>query len=362
MHGLCAALVSLGHDVHVFCTNVDGPGESDVPLCVPVDIDGVKVWYFPCRSSRRLFRSPEMKAELRKAVPDFDLIHLHSVFLWPTWVAARIARRSKIPYLISPRGMLVKDLVERKSKLLKLAWIRFIERRTFASADAVHVTTRKELHELRWFRLSLPPVLTVPNGIDESEVEPWVEVGESTEGQVFALFLGRINWKKGLDRLIRAWALVPGTKLIIAGNDESSYQRELECLAEEVGVSDRVRFIGFVEGCEKWRLFRQAALFILPSYSENFGNAVLEAMLMGCPVVVTPEVGLAETVAESNAGLVVDGDPVSLGAAIVDLLNNGEKRIEMGAVGQRVARDHYCWANVARQMVVGYEDVVAKHA
>src|SRR5512137_1024098 len=108
VHGLCAALAARGHDVQVFTTNVDGPGNSAVPLGRPVDVDGVKVWYFPSRRLRRLYWSPAMGRMLKQEVGSFDLVHLHSVFLWPTWAAARAARGSSVPYVLSPRGMLVK--------------------------------------------------------------------------------------------------------------------------------------------------------------------------------------------------------------------------------------------------------------
>ena len=110
VHGLCVALAALGHEVHVFTTNVDGTGDSDVPLCQPVDIDGVTVWYFPSRLLRRLYWSPKMKKALSREVPSFDVVHLHSVFLWPIWAAARIAERSGVPYVVSPRGMLVREI------------------------------------------------------------------------------------------------------------------------------------------------------------------------------------------------------------------------------------------------------------
>ncbi len=77
----------------VFSTNVDGDNDSDVPLGQPVDIDGVKVWYFPSKRLRRIYWSPSMKKALEKQIPDFDILHLHSIFLWPTWAAARSARR-----------------------------------------------------------------------------------------------------------------------------------------------------------------------------------------------------------------------------------------------------------------------------
>ena len=303
-----------------------------------------------------------MKKALLRAVPGFDIVHLHSVFLWPTWVAGRIAERLGIPYVVSPRGMLVKDLFQRKSRLLKSIWTTLIERHTLASASAIHVTAEEELSELRRFDFDLPAVWVVPNGVSG----PGNHSIEAADGfscdRQFALFLGRINWKKGLDRLIAAWKDIPEATLLIAGNDEESYQNDLERLATKIGVAERVRFVGMVQGDAKWRLLRDAELFILPSLSENFGNSALEAMFMGCPVIVTPEVGLAEAVASSNAGLVVDGDAVSLGREIRKLLGDADRRRKMGANGRRLASTRYSWARVAGRMVDKYASVLANHA
>jgi glycosyltransferase involved in cell wall biosynthesis len=356
------ALAGLGHEVHVFTTNVDGADNSEVPLRQPVDIEGVKVWYFPCRILRRLYWSPQMKEMLSRQVSYFDIVHLHAVFLWPMWAAARIAEVSGVPYVVSPRGMLVRDLVQRKSKWMKWFWIKFIEQRTLASAGAIHVTTQKELDEVRQFDLALPPVLVVPNGVDGPEIESQNDLVTCGDGKEYVLFLGRVNWKKGLDRLIRAWQYVPDVPLVIAGNDEENYQRELMRMAAKSGIAKQIRFVGMVQGASKWRLFRGAKLFVLPSYSENFGISVLEAMSMGCPVVVTPEVGLADAVAESGAGLVVAGDPEALGRAIEELLADADRRREMGANGQRLATSKYSWPQVAGEMAFGYEKIIAEHA
>ena len=97
----------------------------------------------------------------------------------------------------------------------------------------------------------------------------------------FVLFLGRLNWKKGLDRLIPAMQQVTNADLLIAGNDEENYRPELEALARRCGVADRVCFLGPVDGEKKWELLSSAELLALPSYSENFGNVVLEAMAVG---------------------------------------------------------------------------------
>src|SRR5689334_8622158 len=111
VHGLCKALAARGHEVEVFTTNVDGPVDTDVPLAAPVAMDGVKVWYFPAPALRRLYWSPAMAKALRERISSFDVAHLHSVFLWPTWAAARIARRGNVPYVLAPRGMLVRELI-----------------------------------------------------------------------------------------------------------------------------------------------------------------------------------------------------------------------------------------------------------
>src|SRR5487761_2434080 len=89
VHGLCRALARRGHEVHVYTTNVDGPGVSAVPTDRPVDMDGVQVHYFEVQSPRRLYRSPAMRRCLRATVGGFDAVHIHSVFLWPTWAGAR---------------------------------------------------------------------------------------------------------------------------------------------------------------------------------------------------------------------------------------------------------------------------------
>src|SRR5579862_4440950 len=112
VHALCRALADRGHDVHVYTTNVDGPGVSGVPLSDPVLREGVKIRYFPCGLGRRVYRSPAMGRALAANASKFDVLHLHSVYLWPTLAAARAARGANVPYVLAPRGMLVRDLIE----------------------------------------------------------------------------------------------------------------------------------------------------------------------------------------------------------------------------------------------------------
>jgi glycosyltransferase involved in cell wall biosynthesis len=367
VHGLCRALAGLGHEVHVFTTNVDGDGDSDVPLGQPVDLDGVHVWYFSVNRFRRLYYSPTMMRALQRRIADFDVVHLHSVFLWPSWAAARVARTSSVPYVLSPRGMLVRELVRRKSRWLKTCWIRLIETRNIEKASAIHITSKQEADDLGDFRFQLPPVWNIPNGIELPQ--PWSsdmlneDVRLVTQQGEYALFLGRINWKKGLDRLIAAWAEVLDTQLVIAGNDEEGYLSELQGIAAKGGIEDRVTFLArFMSGADKEALFSSACLFILPSYSENFGNTVLEAMVRAIPVVVTEEVGAGEVVRKAEGGFVVDGRPESLSNAVKKLIEDPACGKKMGESARRLVAVKYSWAAVAGQMEEAYRNILKAQA
>lgn len=364
VHGLCKGLVRLGHEVHVFTTNVDGRGDSSVPLGLPVELDGVTVWYFPSAHLRRFYWAPSMWPALKAQVPGFDLLHLHSIYLWPIWAAARAARASGVPYVMAPRGMLVRELIERKSQWAKKAWIRMIERRNLEGAAAIHVTSEGERSDVAAFGFGLPQIWVVPNGIDEnpstvSHANASLDPSAEPSGSAYILYLGRINWKKGLDRLIPAMRHVPAVRLVVAGNDEENYLPTLEQLAREQGVRERIDFIGPVGGARKAELLRDAAVLALPSYSENFGIVVLEAMAAGCPVAVTEEVGAAEIVLEAGGGVVLPGTPDKLGAGLAKLLSDSRLR-EMGERGREFVSKRYTWDVIVKQMEKLYERILLR--
>lgn len=356
VHGLCRGLAARGHETHVYTTDVDGSGVSDVPLAVPVERDAVRVTYFPTGRGRRLYRSPTMGQRLKADVATFDIVHVHSVFLWPTSAAALQARRANVPYVVSPRGMLVADLIAKKSSLLKRAWIEAFERRNIAEASAVHVTAEIEAEEIRRLGMKVRRVAVIPNGTDFPGPSQFERALETPDPVV--VFLGRLNWKKGLDRLIPAMVKVPNAKLIIAGNDEENYRPVLEELARTCGVADRTTFVGPLHGADKWSLLASADVLALTSYSENFGIVVLEAMAAGVPVLVTPEVGLASTVAEAGCGVVVEGNIDKIGAALEALLADPQGRLRMCDAGRRVARERFSWGGVAEATEALYHSLV----
>jgi glycosyltransferase involved in cell wall biosynthesis len=360
IHGLCAALAARGHEVHVFTTSMDGDGNLDVPLDQPVERDHVQVHYFPVPALRRLCWSPAMGRMLRCETAAFDVVHLHSVYLWPTWAGANAARRAGVPYLVCPRGMLMREVIRRRHRRLKTAWIRLIERQTLAHAAGLHVTAELEAVEARALNLRLLETFCIPNGVSWPADPRPLEAGPFAQlPRPYALFLSRISWKKGLDRLIASWQHVPDLTLVIAGNDDENYSASLESLARSCGVAQRIRFVGPVSDEHKWALYREAELFLLPSYSENFGNVVAEAMAMACPVIVTPDVGLSALVRESGAGLVVSNEPSALAQAIWSLHVDPRRREEMGFRGRRAAMEQLSWPAVAARMERVYRRIGA---
>jgi glycosyltransferase involved in cell wall biosynthesis len=361
VHGLCAALVRRGHDVTVVTTDIDVP--AYLPRSAAVDLDGVRVIYSPLSWPRRLYRSPALGRAAAEHVRRQDVVHLHSMFLWPTAVAARIARRAGVPYVLAPRGMLVRELVRRRGQLRKTLWLRLVERKTLAGAAALHATTALEAEEARRFGFALPPIEVVPNGVEDEPDDPTVPlagpVAAALRRQPLVLFLGRLSWKKGLEPLVASLAHVPEATLAIAGGDDEGIRPRLETLAGEMGVGDRVVFTGPVGGVERIALLHRSAVLALTSCSENFGNSVLEAMAAGTAVLVTPGVGLAEEVRRSGAGLVADGQPAALGGALREILASDERRAAMGRAGRAAVAERYGWDEAAAGAERIYEQVVS---
>lgn len=345
VHGLCRALVERGHQVSVFTTTADGDADLDVPVGVARDVDGVQVTYFACDGLRRLYWSSGLRRALG-AVGSFDVVHAHACFLMPPTWAARTAATAGVPYLFSPRGMLVPELIASRNPWIKRAWIRILEQRSLREAAFVHVTSERERADLLRVLPAIERFAFVENGVDSPTR---VEHRSRQEISLRVLLLGRISWKKGLDLAIEALSAVPSARLQIVGNDDEGLRPSLDRLALSIGVSDRVEWRGPLYGPEKALALAQADVLMMPSLSENFGNSVLEAMAAGLPVITTPEVGAAVLVRSSGAGLVVQRSASALASAIREFIENPDLRARCGKAGRDAAAMH-SWIAKAAEM------------
>lgn len=363
-HGLAAALVKQGHHVSVFTTNVDGIGSLDVPLGCAVDIDGVKVHYFPVDPPRRLYHSRAMERAVFDTIQKFDIVYTNGMFLWPGPMVAAAARRYNVPYVVAPRGMLAPELISARSTWTKRAWIEFYERRHLAGAAFIHVTSALEASDVRRAGLALAPLAIVPNGVDVTEAVIDPEAAECYWGAVPAgrriAFLARLDWKKGADLAIDAIATIPAAHLWIAGHDQIGLRATLEARARAARCQGRVRFIGAVEGADKWAFLAGADIHVVPSINENFGITVAEAMAVGTAVVCTEGVGASEIVRRVDPSCVVARTHEKVAGALSNLLADPQRRHRFAKAAASLIRDEFSWSGIAAQMAEIFERTKCK--
>ena len=374
---LTRELARRGHDVTVATTNVDGPGELDVPLNRPVPMDGVDVWYFPIQRPRWYHFSAPMGRALSRLVRESDVVHIHSIFLWPTTVAAFWCRRLGVPYLVHVPGSLDPVSLAKRyeglrasaaSRTKKWIYLKTLGRRDLGGAAALHLTSEVELESARRLRFSNGRLIPLgadpppPPGVnDRASVQRQYP---SLQGRKIILFLARLHRIKGLDVLAEAAKSLAESRddfsLVVAGSGAPGYEAEVRELVDRCGLSERTVFTGMVVGEDKWQLLRAADVFVLPSRHESFGVAVVEAMASGTPVVVSDQVGIHREIDEAGAGLVTTLDPADVAGAIGRLLDDPDAAERMGRAGEALAARRYSWERVATDVEALYEEVVGQ--
>lgn len=366
---MCRELLRRGEHPEIYTTNADGEGYLDVPLGRPIAVRGVYVTYFPINGGHYYKFSWSMAAALRANVPLYDVVHINSLYQFPSTIAAHYCRKYGVPYIVRPHGTLDPYLYQRHP-LRKRIYETLVERRNLANAAAVHFTSTEEMElakslDLRFRGVVAPLGLeTTRNGPADSQAAAATRA--EFAGKKIVLFMSRINFKKGLDILARAFGEVHRRRkdahLVIAGPDNDGYSGTVRKCLKEAGVSDAVTFVGMVLNERKSALLSCADLFVLPSYSENFGIAVVEAMAAGLPVVISNRVNIWREIQEANAGLVVHTDPSELARAILELLDNSALARQLGERGCRLARTHFSWETAGDKLVDIYRRIARPRA
>lgn len=313
-----------------------------VPLDRFVPIDGQRIRYFPRQTGKYGFSRP-LLAWVRANVREYDLVHTHGLFTFAPLAAAWCARGARVPYVMAPHGVLDTWGMRNKSRLAKAVSIRVVEGPLLRSAAAVHFMTPLEQSRAARLPLAGRPVVLPAGVVDldasaEDELEPLAS--PALAGRPMILYLARIHPIKCVDVLLRAFAALGDSDaaLVIAGDGDPSFVASLKQLAAGLGLGERVQWVGFTGGARKRWLLSQAALFVLPSASENFGVAAVEAMHAGLPVIVTSGCGLASFVADREAGIVTDGSVEALRSALARLLADQALRGKMGQAGRGAVR------------------------
>lgn len=344
---LCDTLREAGHDVTLLTLNW-APQSSNPPYG-----QGFAIGLGP----RRLGRSPAMYRWLKDTAQAgaVDVIHTHGLWMmtnvYPGWVAAKY----NIPLVVSPRGTFTPYAMASGSRVKQLFW-PLVQKPALAAVSCFHATAGSEYADIRRMGFK-QPVAVIPNGIDLPALAPKARSERRT-----LLFLGRIHPNKGLDLLLPAWARVQGRfpdwDLVIVGNDQgyhgtSGHLDEMKALAVSLGLQC-VKFEGARYGNEKFAAFRNADLYVLPTYSENFGMTVAEALSQETPAIVTkgaPWQGLEA----NDAGWWIDIglDPL-VGALEAAMGKTRQELSTMGAHGRAWMHREFLWTNISRQISEAY--------
>jgi glycosyltransferase involved in cell wall biosynthesis len=373
--GPSALVRSLAHDLaregietHVATTDDNVRERLQVPLGVPVDVDGVTYWYFSRQTSVYTFSWP-LTRWMASHVSAFDVVHIHSLFSYPSLAAAFWARRRGVPYVVGPLGTLNEWGMKNRRRWLKRLSFHLFESQVIRSAACAVYASDQERVEAERLRVPVRPIVVphaVPDAFDTRAVGQFLARYPHLRGSRLVLFLSRLDPKKGLDLLLPAFALLrqqmPDILLVVAGTGETGFVRGLMAQAAALGIQSAVLWPGFLDGNEKQAAFADVDLFVLPSYSENFGIAAVEAMAAGLPVLVSDQVGIHSEITQARAGLAVACDVGQLTDALALLLNDSALRRSMGEDGRALVREKYSSEAVTRKLIGVYNQIAASRS
>jgi glycosyltransferase involved in cell wall biosynthesis len=321
---------------------------------------GVKVSLVgPARTSLAIH--PQIKPVLQQLCTNMDVVHIHGLWEEIQHRAAVVARHAGVPYIISPHGMLDPWSLS-QSKLKKKIYMALRMRSNLNHATALSFTTETERILTEPLKLQ-PPAIVETLGLDLNEFDTLPEAGTFRQNypaigdRTMLLFLSRVHHKKGLDLLIPAFVKVKDkdAMLVIAGPDSADgYQAKVQAMAVEHGVSDRVIFTGMLFGKHRIEAMADADLFILPSYQENFGIVVIEALAAATPVIISDQVNMHHDVTEGDVGEVVPTKVDDLSEAINRWLDDDAKRIDVAQRARPFVWGRYDWKQIGQRWAEHY--------
>ena len=295
----------------------------------------------------------------------YDLAHIHALFSPVSTAAATVARNKQLPYILRPLGTLDPADLQKK-KQLKQIYGLLLEKPNLAGAAGVHFTSTEEAKVSERYGTQTKD-LVIPLGVDLPSHLPAKGTARQQLGIKsdcpLILFMSRIDPKKGLDLLLPALEKLQATELdfhfVLAGANpqDADYENEIKHTIEKSSLAKQTSITGFVQGELKLALLQDADLFVLPSYYENFGIAVAEAMAMGIPVVISDRVHIWQDIQTANAGWVTPCEVDKLTEALQSAIAAKEERKQRGENARQLTQAKYSWRAIAREMIEAYRNI-----
>ncbi|MCL1468529.1 glycosyltransferase [Argonema galeatum] len=366
---LVKALRDCGVDAEIVTTNDNGATLLDVPLNQRIEYEQVPIWFLPRCSPplKEFIFSPAITKWLWENIKNYDILDNHYLFSYASTCAGAIARWQNVPYTVRTMGQLAPWALA-QSRLKKEIYTFLIERQNLNRAAAIHCTSNGEAEDVRNFGIQTPTV-TLPLGVNHPVYWPQAkqklrEMYGICSTTPVVLFLSRLHYKKRPDLLVQALGKLAAKQykfnLVLAGSGETDYLNYLKNLVSSLELTAETTFPGFVEGQDKELLLQGADIFVLPSFSENFGIAVAEALAHGLPVIITPDIQIAPEIAAAKAGLVVKGEVEPLADAIAQLLTSPQQRQHLGENGKDLVQRRYSWSAIGPHLADVYTSILDK--
>lgn len=368
VHLMNKELVKMGVEVDVLTLNVGLEKSEDYKSNLWYDHTGVKVKYLNYFKLTRYNFSFSFFINSFRIMKNYDLIHLTSIWNFPILIGSLCAAYFKKPFIISPRGSLYQETIDLKRSNIKKIYLKLFSRFLLKKASLIHYTARDEFEKVEQYLNIRMKSIIIYNGLDFGFIEQMKDDGifekelPELNKKKYLLSLGRITKKKGFDLLIPAFRKIASGNndiyLVIAGPDDEGYLTEVKKMVHEHGVERKVIFTGLLDGALKWSVYRNASIFVLPSYSENFGNSVIESMACDTPVVISNKVGISFELKENDAGIIVDTDIESLYNGIQSLLKDRDLREKIIENGKFISKKFFDIESVASQMLDCYRQIL----
>ncbi|MBW4527504.1 MAG: hormogonium polysaccharide biosynthesis glycosyltransferase HpsP [Phormidium tanganyikae FI6-MK23] len=361
--GLSSALAEAGIEVTIATTDSNGDvGQAplDVPLGIPIAQNGYKILYFRCSPFRRYKFSIDLLQWLSNNAQNYDVAHIHALFSPVSSCSAAIARSRQLPYILRPLGTLDPADLQKKRHLKRL-YAAVLERPNLSRAAAVHFTSDQEAKTSERFN-TVTRDLVIPLGVSLPPSES-ISIREKLSiptDKPILLFMSRIDPKKGLDLLLPALETLDREfHFVLAGGNpqDPSYEAAIRDRIQSSSLKDKTSIVGFITGSEKTALLKTADLFVLPSYYENFGIAVAEAMSVGTPVVISDQVHIWQEIERSQSGWICTCDVERLTQTLKEAICDRAEQLRRGKNAQIHAQKHYSWNAIAQQMITTYREI-----
>lgn len=344
VNSMATALAGRGHNVTLAYLKIYD--EENKLLGEGVEEVKIKGWRFECLRQNFAFNLVQKFQSIIRE-KQIDIVIDNGAWLYSNYAISKAAIRSKVPIVLSPRGLLEPGALRYRSLRKRIAWSLY-QKKILQKVSMFHACSENEARSIKALGFE-QPIAHVSNGVDFPTTPAPFDASLVNQKRV-ALFLSRVHPTKGVLELVHSWARVKPKNWVlrIAGEGEPSYLSKIKNLVNRYGLAEQIELIGHVEGDAKEATFRAAQLFILPTYTENFGVVIAEALSFGLPVLTTT--GAPWEVLESmSIGWRIDLNEASLDRALLDASSTTTERLkEKGVAGRALIQEKFSWGSCSR--------------